>query len=141
MGVAAFSVSANGVLTFRSGSDASTQFAWFDRAGRLLETVGPPGNYRAPALSPDDKRLVYMDVDGRDIWILDMARRIPSKFTSTPAIEGSPVWSPDGTKIFYRSSQDGGGVFEKDANGVAPEQLVLQGESPRARRRSLQTAS
>ena len=125
-GVAAFSVSANGVLTFRSGSDASTQFAWFDRAGRLLETVGPPGNYRTPALSPDDKRLVYMDVDGRDIWMLDMARRIPSKFTSTPAMEGSPVWSPDGTKIFYRSSQDGGGVFEKDANGVAPEQLSFK---------------
>ena len=126
-GLAAFSASANGVLAFRSGSDASTQFAWFDRNGRQLETVGPPGNYRAPALSPDEKRLVYTDVDGRDLWLLDMARGTTSKFTSTPASEGAPVWSPDGTKIFYRSIQDGGVVLEKDANGVAAEQIVFKG--------------
>jgi hypothetical protein len=40
------------VLAFRSGSNVSDQFAWFDRAGKLLETVGPPGSYRAPDLSP-----------------------------------------------------------------------------------------
>ena len=126
-GLAAFSASANGVLAFRSGSDATTQFAWFDRQGQQLATVGPPGNYRAPALSPDENRLVYMDVDGRDLWLLDMVRGTTTKFTSTPAIEAAPVWSPDGTKIFYRSTQDGGLVLEKDANGVAAEQIVFKG--------------
>ena len=126
-GLAAFSASANGVLVFRSGSDATTQFAWFDRQGQQLATVGPPGNYRAPALSPDENRLVYTDVDGRDLWLLDMARGTTSKFTSTPATEAAPVWSPDGTKIFYRSTQDGGLVLEKDANGVTAEQIVFKG--------------
>ena len=52
-GVGAFSVSATGVLTFRFGSNAGTQFAWFDRRGRMLETVGPSGTFQHPALSPD----------------------------------------------------------------------------------------
>jgi hypothetical protein len=52
----AFSVSWNGVLTFRRGGGNTTQFAWFDRAGRRIATVGPPGDYLSPSLSPDETR-------------------------------------------------------------------------------------
>ena len=53
VGRADFSASDTGVLAFRSSSNLGNQFAWFDRAGKLIETVGPPGNYRTPDLSPD----------------------------------------------------------------------------------------
>ncbi|MGE5832917.1 MAG: protein kinase domain-containing protein [Acidobacteriota bacterium] len=121
--LADFSVSATGVLAYRSASNRSSQFAWFDRAGHLLETIGPPGNYRAPALSPDGKRLAFADVNQGDIWIFDLTRQTPSRFTANPGTETAPVWSPDGTKIAYRSDQ--GGLFEKETTGTGTERLLL----------------
>jgi eukaryotic-like serine/threonine-protein kinase len=123
VGVGDFSVSENGVLTFRSGANLSNQFAWFDRHGNLLETVGPPGSYRTPALSPDAKRLAYTDVARGDIWIYDLTRKTPSRFTANRGTETCPVWSLDGSKIMYRS--DNGGLFEKNVSGTATEQLLL----------------
>jgi eukaryotic-like serine/threonine-protein kinase len=123
-GRADFSVSATGVLAYRSGSTRNSQFAWFDRAGTLLETVGPPGNYRTPDLSPDGQRVAYGDVNQRDIWILDLSRRTSSRFTSGPGIETAPVWFPDGSKIAYRIDQ--GGLFEKDVTGTGAERLLLK---------------
>ena len=40
-----------------------------------------------------------------DIWILDLARKTTSRFTSGPGNETAPVWFPDGTKIVYRIDQ------------------------------------
>jgi eukaryotic-like serine/threonine-protein kinase len=123
VGLADFSVSATGVLAYRSASNRSNQFAWFDRAGHMLETVGPPGNYRTHDLSPDGKRLVFTDVNQGDLWIFDLSRQTLSKFTANPGVETAPVWFPDGTKIAYRSDQ--GGLFEKDASGTGTERLLL----------------
>ena len=117
-------VSATGVLAYRSGSTRNSQFAWFDRAGTLLETVGPPGNYRTPDLSPDGQRVAYGDVNQRDIWILDLSRQTSSRFTSGPGIETAPVWFPDGSKIAYRIDQ--GGLFEKDVTGTGTERILLK---------------
>ena len=47
--------------------------------------------------------LAYGDVNLRDIWIFDLSRNIPSRFTSGPGNETAPVWFPDGSKIAYRS--------------------------------------
>src|SRR6185503_727739 len=56
----AFSVSRNGTLLYRTGGGPELyQFEWFDRSGKSLGTVGPPGEYAEPALSPDEKRVVY----------------------------------------------------------------------------------
>ena len=124
VGLADFSVSATGVLAYRSASNRSNQFAWFDRAGHLLETVGPPGNYRTHALSPDGNRLVFTDVNQGDLWIFDISRQTQSRFTANPGTETAPVWFPDGTKIAYRSDQ--GGVFEKDTSGTGTERLLFK---------------
>ena len=98
-GVGGFSASQTGVLSYRPRAVDSTQFAWFDRNGRMLRTVGPPGSYRTLALSPDEKRLAYGDVARGDVWILEMQRQTQSRFTyATGSIETAPVWSPDGTK-------------------------------------------
>jgi len=125
VGRADFSVSNTGVLAFRSSTFIfPNQFAWFDRSGKMLETVGKPGNYRTPDLSPDGKRLAFADVNQGDIWIFDLSRQTSSRFTSSPGVETSPAWFPDGTKIAYRT--DGGGLFEKDTNGTGTERLVLK---------------
>jgi Tol biopolymer transport system component len=127
IGLGAFSASQTGVLTYRSGAAASTQFAWFDRNGRMLGTAGPPGSYRTIALSPDETRVAYGDVATEDIWILDLRRQTPLRFTfAAGSIETAPVWTHDGTKILYRSTQHGGSVFEKNATGTLAERLILK---------------
>ena len=124
VGRADFSVSQNGVLAFRVASNRSSQFAWVDRAGKLLEEVGPPGNYRTHDLSPDGTRLVYADTIQGDIWIYDLARHTSSRFTSGSGTETAPVWFPDGARIAYRSDQ--GGMFEKAVGGTGDEVQLLK---------------
>ena len=38
-----FSVTAGGVLAYRTGSGTKTQLTWLDRAGKVLDTAGDPG--------------------------------------------------------------------------------------------------
>jgi len=128
IGLAAFSASWNGVVSYRSGLAATTQFAWFDRNGRNLGTVGPPGSYRAIALSPDERRVAYGDVAKGDVWTLDLVRQTSTRVTHVAgSIEASPVWSLDGTRLFYRSTQEGSGIYEKNASGALAERLLLRG--------------
>jgi Tol biopolymer transport system component len=119
-----FSVSQTGLLSFRSVTNRTNQFTWFDRAGKQVAVVGPVGNFRTPALSPDQTQLVYTDVAQGDLWILDLVRETTSKFTSGPGFETAPVWAPNGLKIAYR--RDGGGLFEKAVGGTGVEEMLLK---------------
>ena len=105
-GIADFSVSASGALVYQAEGGVTNQFVWVDREGRELSTVGPRGKYRAPALSPDGNRVAYEDVARGDIWVLDLDRQTPSRFTSGAGFERCPVWFPDGTKIAYRNDYE-----------------------------------
>src|SRR5206468_8290936 len=63
----------NGILTYRTGPVDQDQLAWFDRSGKLLETVGVPGGYRGVELSPDGKRIAVHrhEGSGGDAWVLE----------------------------------------------------------------------
>jgi Tol biopolymer transport system component/predicted Ser/Thr protein kinase len=126
-----FSLSETGVLVYDAGGGASRRLQWFDRGGKALETVGPPGEYLSVELSPDALRLAADRGDPEtgnvDIWLFDLARGASSRFTFHPAIDSGPVWSPDGRRIAFRSNRDG--VFnlhQKDASGAAEEELLLK---------------
>jgi Tol biopolymer transport system component len=100
-----FSVSATGILAYRTAEPKNRQLAWFDREGKRLETVGPRNSYSSWSLSPDEKRLAiaYQDTPrGGAIWTLDLSRGTPSLLTSDPrAGIVSPVWSPDGVAVMF----------------------------------------
>src|SRR5262249_30106172 len=98
---AAFSVSGNGALAYRTGATGTrAQLAWFDRSGRSVGVVGPPGFLRNPALSPDGTRvaLEVVDPQGRneDIWVGDVSHGQLSRFTFDPHNDIYAVWSADG---------------------------------------------
>jgi hypothetical protein len=53
--VSLYSVSQNGVLAYRSPVVSNVQLAWHDRDGKRKNSVGEPGIYEAPRLSPDER--------------------------------------------------------------------------------------
>ncbi|HLZ10388.1 MAG TPA: hypothetical protein VKT80_17500, partial [Chloroflexota bacterium] len=123
-GAAAISASATGAIAFRLGAASrQRQFAWFDRSGAQVDVVAPAdaGNPLNPALSPDG-RVVALNrsTEGNvDIWLLDLARRVLSRFTSDPRPEIYPVWSPDGTRIVYAKPNRAGSGFNLYQRNIA----------------------
>ena len=102
-----FSVSANGILVFRT-ADTDFQVSWFDRQGQLSGRASEPGGFRGAALSPDG--------DARRRVAHEPAGRIEGRFVAarSPARGGAPhashlgggkaefpVWSPDGQRIAF----------------------------------------
>ena len=130
-----FSVSETGTLSYQIGS-YNSQLTWFDRTGKKLGTAGNATSFSHMALSPDanSAALGLVDADGRDsdVWIYDFKRGTSIRLTVDPAGDGTPVWSPDGTKVVFGSSRNTVGyvnLYVKAANGTGEEQLLLQSSS------------
>jgi len=128
-----FSVSANGMLAYRSGASGSgRQLVWFDREGKPQGTLGPPATYNDLAISPDGKRVAAGQLDSTgnwDIWMLDVARGVPTRFTFDPAQDQYPVWSPDSKRLVFASNRGTGGTFDlyrKDVGTSANEELLYK---------------
>jgi len=130
-----FSVSDNGLLAFQSGAASEvSSLVWIDREGRDLETVGKPADYRQIALSHDDKRVAVSILDPKsvktDIWALDIERGTSTRLTFDPEDDSTPIWSPDGKRVYFTSFRQGrGDIFWKSSSGTgADEPLVADPE-------------
>jgi len=130
-GYVAFSVSTDGTLAYRGSDRTDVQFVMYDRTSKQSTTLGVPGTYAEPCLSPDFKRIVFVKAElqppSSDIWLLDIARSTPTRFTFSPSREVCPLWSPDGSRIVYSVSNSGQeALYQKDSAGVGKEELLLQ---------------
>ena len=129
-GYSAMSVSGSSILAYSAPMMRPGRLTWFDRDGRLLGTVGPEGNYIDFRLSPDEGRVAATVVNpkfGRtDIWLTDIARGNTSRLTSGYSLNASPIWSPDGTRVIYRTVRKGLAEFyRKSADGGGGDEPVL----------------
>ena len=125
-----FSASQTGVLMYTSGVNLpNAQLSWFDHAGKKLDNVGAPGQVLWFSLSPDGGRLALAragdsQLASTDIWVRDLARGSESRLTST-GNNGFPVWSADGTRLFFVRSEDRKfKVYAKDANGTGADESL-----------------
>jgi Tol biopolymer transport system component/DNA-binding winged helix-turn-helix (wHTH) protein len=130
LGFGVFSVSGPRVLAYQTLGQATTELVWFDRQGRRLGNVGEAGNYSVPALSPDEKTLAVTRIDPhvgtRDLWLFDLTRGTPSRFTFDPGEETNPTWSPDGREVAFSFRESATDIYLKPTTGAGNAQPLLQ---------------
>ena len=129
------SVSENGVLVLHYFRWYDYELKWFDRAGKELGSLGgmgKTGQSWTPELSPDGKQIVIQRIDiptrNSDLWLIDVAKDTLTRLTTGPTFEQTPIWSADGSTIYYSSSggtRGPGGVFKIAATG-GEEKLISE---------------
>ncbi|HJR90380.1 MAG TPA: hypothetical protein VJ782_09515 [Aeromicrobium sp.] len=129
-----FSIAAN-VLAYRTGQSAATnlsQLSWVGRNGEALGKVGEPlllsSGVNAVAISPNGRQAAIMvsPTPSPDLWLIEFSRGVPTRLTFNLAADTSPVWSPDGARLVFRSNRaNPGDIYEKDLNGNSEEAMLV----------------
>lgn len=126
-----FASSSDGrVIIFRPATEGPTQFKWFDRKGNSLGTLGVPGEYIQPRISPDGTRLAYSRPDesgNRDVWYMEISRGVATRLITNPANDWWPSWSPDGSRILFSSDRGGNLTLIKESLDPASNETPLMG--------------
>ena len=130
-GAAHFSVADNGSLAYVPGGlgTETRTLVWVDRQGREEPVAAPPRDYVQPRISPDGTRVV-LDVRDQedDLWIWDLVRETPTRFTFDPGQDWYPVWTPDSQRIVFGSSRAGDrNLFWKAADGSGTVEQLTEG--------------
>ena len=81
-------------------------------------------------LAPDGKRAAVSlpagSAQGRDIWLMDIARGLRTRFTFDAADELTTAWSPDSSRIVFSSRRKGHlDLYVKASSGAGDEEVLL----------------
>ena len=115
-----------------------SQLAWFDRNGRPAGTVGEPGLWVGPRLSPDGRKIAVGVLDlGKnttDIWLFEVSGGAGTRFVFGAGSNYSPVWAPASDRLLFGSDRKSKGtrmdLWTKALDGSAEEAFL---ESPDTR--------
>jgi Tol biopolymer transport system component len=91
-----------------------------------------PGLQTDAAFSPDGRSFAYTsDRAGNfDIWVQSLDGGPARQLTHSLAPDTQPAWSPDGTRIVFRSERDQGGLYRVSLDGGPETQLTSFGVRP-----------
>ena len=125
------SVSAGGIVTFRTGGVEVSDLAWFDRQGRALGTDWEAKGFASLSLSPDGRQILTtfpgQGVE-RHVWLYDRPTATARQVTSA----GDTItllFSDDGTRAILgmHSGAASGLWLTRLGSGTAPEPLATKG--------------
>ena len=118
-----FAVSEQGALVYAAGNpDLQPSLE-----GLPVSTAGL-ASLRMPALSVQGHHLtgVVGETSSSDIWVADVSRGTMTRLTHG-GLNVSPVWSADGSTVFFASAKSHGfGVSTRDASAAGPEHRLLE---------------
>jgi serine/threonine-protein kinase len=116
-------------LFYQNGSQLS-QVLMVGADGTTRTILGDRRDYSFPRLSPDGGRLAITvgTADRRDVWVDDLNSGALTRLTAEGATNERPEWSPDGTRVLYRSDRDSRtGIWWRPADLSAPAAPLLTG--------------
>jgi eukaryotic-like serine/threonine-protein kinase len=117
----------SGVLAYASGAGATQQLTWFDRTGKALATLGPPGNWHYASISPDGSRVIAdlrNQSDDEGLWLLDRAG-VTTRITFTGR-NIAPLWMARGAFVAFWGERDGTArLYRKAVSGVEQEAVLV----------------
>jgi Tol biopolymer transport system component len=124
------SVAQNDIVTYVPGTPFRYRFAWMNRSGGEIATLGEPSDYYAFKMSPDDTQLLVNQTDPRfgnaAVSKVDLIRGTVLPLTSR-SVNFLPVWSPDGEKVAFARSvaaERGMRLSVLPKNGGIPQTLL-----------------
>jgi serine/threonine protein kinase/Tol biopolymer transport system component len=109
---AVFSASQTGVLAFQGGVfSADLALRWRARDGSIQETVGEPARFsNSFRLSPTEETAIVQirqdEGENDDLWVVDLNRKLRTRFTFGRGDVGSAVFSPDGETVMWGSTEN-----------------------------------
>ncbi|CAN5356972.1 hypothetical protein BH23GEM2_BH23GEM2_17170 [soil metagenome] len=106
-GGAQATLSENGTLVYQSTSPPA-RLVFSDLHGIARPLVDVPRRYSYPRYSPDGRKIaVAVSSPGqRDVWVLDVADGTATRLTTDGALNERPEWTPDGTRVLYRTAKE-----------------------------------
>jgi serine/threonine-protein kinase len=100
-----YALARNGTLVYAEPA-RGRRLVWVDRQGREEFVSAGERMYAQLRISPDGRRVATYVADGdRDLWVLALDGSSAQKLTSGPARDSMPVWSPDGSHIFFTTGE------------------------------------
>jgi Tol biopolymer transport system component len=141
------SASSSGTLVYLPEAAQKTTLQWYDAGGRALGSLGAPGFYSGPRISPDGKKVAFalFEASGAqsDLWIMDLQYERTFRLTQKSGFYLLPVWSRDSARLMFncqpkgvqdlcvRSLRDGGDLelLHESPNWKNPGSWMPDGQS------------
>ncbi len=123
MGAADYAVSSTSTLIYLTGGvQTDYRLVSVDMSGKVEAIGAQVRGFEDLSVSPDGKQIATtLDENGSaDIWIYNRERDALTRLTQT-GNSGDPLWSPDGTRIFYTTPES---MLQVPADGSHPPQSL-----------------
>jgi serine/threonine-protein kinase len=123
------SLSRSGTLAYRAGIHGSRIVLTNGRDP--IRVMGADVKaYAFPRFSPDGKRIaISVDAGSRsDVWVYDTASHTSTRLSSGGTENDRPEWTPDGTRVLYRTDGTGAGntsIWWRSTDLTGPAQPLL----------------
>ena len=113
-GNAQVEVSHTGTLVYLPGGEYSSAapLEWLTRDGKTTPLRTTPATWSGVQIAPDGRRLTFTltGTANSNVWTYDATRDALTRLTSDSGVDRTPVWTPDGQRLVYASSGNGGGA-------------------------------